>query len=61
MNTPTKAMTLAVAVAAAGALIWFAGRFDGPTSHDYWIALGLIAAAGVDRRHRAARPRNAVG
>ncbi len=47
MNTPTKAMTLTVAVAAAGALIWFAGRFDGPTSHDYWIALGLIAAAGV--------------
>lgn len=47
MNTPTKAMTLVVAVAAAGALIWFAGRFDGPTSHDYWIALGLIAAAGL--------------
>ena len=47
MSTPTKAMTMAVAVAAAGALIWFAGRFDGPTSHDYWIALGLIAGAGV--------------
>jgi hypothetical protein len=47
MSTPTKAMTLTVAVAAAGALIWFAGRFDGPTSHDYWIALGLIAAAGL--------------
>jgi hypothetical protein len=47
MSTPTKAMTMAVAVAAAGALIWFAGRFDGPTSHDYWISLGLIAAAGL--------------
>lgn len=47
MNTPTKAMTLAVAVAAAGALIWFAGRFDGSTSHDYWVSLGLIAAAGL--------------
>jgi hypothetical protein len=47
MNTPTKAMTLAVAIAAAGALIWFAGRFDGPTAHDYWISLGLIAAAGL--------------
>jgi hypothetical protein len=40
-------MTMFVGAAAAGALIWFAGRFDALTSHDYWISLGLIAAAGL--------------
>jgi hypothetical protein len=47
MGTPTRAMTMLIAAAAAGALIWYAGRFDGTTSHDYWISLGLIAAAGL--------------
>ena len=47
MATPTRAMTMLIAAAAAGALIWYAGRFDGSTSHDYWISLGLIAAAGL--------------
>lgn len=47
MATPTRAMTMLIAAAAAGALIWYAGRFDGTTSHDYWISLGLMAAAGL--------------
>ncbi len=47
MATPTRAMTMLIAAAAAGALTWYAGRFDGSTSHDYWISLGLIAAAGL--------------
>jgi hypothetical protein len=34
-------------VAAAGALIWYAGRFNASTEHDYWISLGLVSAAGV--------------
>jgi hypothetical protein len=38
---------LLVGAAGAGALIWFAGRFDEPTLHDYWISLGLIVAAGL--------------
>jgi hypothetical protein len=28
-------------------LVWFAGQFDEPTLHDYWISLGLIVAAGL--------------
>ena len=36
-----------IGAGAAGALIWYAGRFDGATSHDYWISLGLMAAAGL--------------
>ena len=47
MATPTRAMTMLIGAAAAGALIWYAGRFDGTTSHDYWISLGLMAAAGL--------------
>ena len=47
MATPTRAMTMLIVAAAAGALVWYAGRFDGTTSHDYWISLGLIAAAGL--------------
>ena len=47
MRTPTRALAVLIGAAAAGALIWFAGRFDRPTSHDYWISLGLVAAAGL--------------
>jgi hypothetical protein len=47
MGTPARAMALLVGAAGAGALIWFAGRFDQPTLHDYWISLGLIGAAGL--------------
>ena len=47
MGTPARAMELLVGAAGVGALIWFAGRFDEPTLHDYWVSLGLIAAAGL--------------
>lgn len=47
MGTPARAMASLVGAAGAGALIWFAGRFDEPTLHDYWVSLGLIAAAGL--------------
>ena len=47
MRTSTRVTALLAGAAAAGVLIWFAGRFDGPTQHDYWISIGLIAAAGL--------------
>ena len=47
MRTPARVSALLVGAAAAGVLIWLAGRFDGPTRHDYWISLGLVAAAGL--------------
>jgi hypothetical protein len=47
MGTSTRVTALLAGAAAAGVLIWFAGRFDGPTQHDYWISIGLIAAAGL--------------
>jgi len=47
MQTPTRAIAMLVGAAAAGALIWYAGRFDAATSHDYWISLGLVSAAGL--------------
>ena len=47
MHTPTRAIAMLVGTAAAGALIWYAGRFDATTSHDYWISLGLVSAAGL--------------
>lgn len=46
MGSPSRALAVLIGAAAAGALIWFAGRFDRSTSHDYWISLGLVAAAG---------------
>ena len=47
MRTPMRAMAMLAAAAAAGALIWFAGRFEHQTRHDYWISLGLLAGAGL--------------
>ena len=47
MRTPTRVSALLFGTAAAGVLIWLAGRFDGQTRHDYWISLGLVAAAGL--------------
>jgi len=47
MRASTRVPSLLAGAAAAGVLIWFAGRFDGSTQHDYWISIGLIAAAGV--------------
>lgn len=47
MGSSARTVALLFGGAGAGALIWFAGRFDEPTLHDYWISLGLIVAAGV--------------
>lgn len=47
IRASARALTLFAGAAAVGALVWFAGRFDGPTQHDYWISIGLIAAAGL--------------
>jgi len=47
MRATTRVPALLVGAAAAGVLIWFAGRFDNQTQHDYWISIGLIAAAGL--------------
>jgi hypothetical protein len=38
---------MVLGAAASGVLIWFAGRFDSPNQHDYWISIGLLAAAGL--------------
>jgi hypothetical protein len=43
----TTAIAMLVGAAGAGALIWFAGRFDNATSHDYWLGTLLAAAAGL--------------
>ena len=47
MRGSSTAITTLVGAAGAGALIWFAGRFDNATSHDYWIGILLAAAAGL--------------
>jgi hypothetical protein len=47
MRTPTRVSALLLGAAGAGVLIWLAGRFDSQTRHDYWISLGLVAAAGL--------------
>jgi len=47
MRASTRVPSLLVGAAAAGVLIWFAGRFDSPTQHEYWISIGLLAAAGL--------------
>jgi hypothetical protein len=59
-TSPTRSLVGIIGIAGAGALIWFAGRFDGATSRDYWISLGLVAAAGLafgaSQRLRVALP-----
>lgn len=47
MDTPLRAAATLTAAAAAGTLIWFAGRFDHASQHDYWVSLGLVAGAGL--------------
>jgi hypothetical protein len=62
MRTSSRVTALLVGAVAAGALIWFAGRFDSATQHDFWISTGLVAAAGLVLglvHHRPLAGRNA--
>ena len=42
-----RPLTTLVAVAAAGALVWFVPHFDRTSSSGYWAAMALFAAAGL--------------